>query len=282
MAPAMADHRQQTEIVIGISDRIKTSSNLTELSDANKTLIDLHEQLELDVELKLYHDVDKLVADIENGVINGALAPTGEILSHADTFDFDNVLFGIKVLGNQDGQRMITLVRASDNIKSLAELRGKKLSIFSHTNLEHYYLNTMLYQQFGIPDKQFFSDISIPKTIHKAILDVFFGITDVAIVRASEFAIATELNPQVGKKLIAINQSPIVTFLVCALGKHQQNDVLGPEIAAFVHKLNAHPKGKEILRSIYTNELKIMTADDLKNDIMVMRGYNKAKKKANK
>ena len=177
-------------------------------------------------------------------------------------------------------QSFIALVRSSDNIKSIAELRGKKLSIGKTQDMETLYLNTLLLENQQPEIGQFFAERLTPKNTNTGIMDVFFGRSDITLVRESEYKTAIELNPQIGKKLTILAESD--PYLVLIGGTKSS-------ISASAHKsalqsileLSSTEKGQQLMRIIHAQSFETVSISDLENVRELMRRYQTLKSKNN-
>jgi hypothetical protein len=94
----------------------------------------------------------------------------------------------------------------------VADLRGKKLVRFNHSrmSLALPWLETLMAEKaIGAVDSEF-SAISEADNPSRAVLQVFFHQADACLVTAGIFKIASEMNPQVGRELRVLVESPKV------------------------------------------------------------------------
>jgi phosphonate transport system substrate-binding protein len=103
--------------------------------------------------------------------------------------------------------------------RSLQELRGKKVAVFSPTgvrNLPETWLDVLLLES-GLPEKErTFQQVRPVKKASQAILPLFFKQVDAAVVTRSAFATAVELNPQLGADIVVLTQSQrLLPGLIC-------------------------------------------------------------------
>jgi ABC-type phosphate/phosphonate transport system substrate-binding protein len=169
-----------------------------------------------------------------------------EYFEVADLTDIDPVFCAMKGEGSVP-PRYLVLVGANSGISSLEGLRGKTVIIHENTgaNLGQVWLDAMLSDgHFGRPEHFFHSVDVVPKA-SSAILPVFFGKADAAIVDEGNFDISKEMNPQVGAKLRVLRTSPpLAEGLLCVSRKQVDHR---EELLANLRDLHLDTQGKQIL-----------------------------------
>ena len=143
--------------------------------------------------------------------------------------------------------RYVVLVGAQSGIASLESLRGKSVKFLANTNanLGRVWIDALLYDHHLGHSSQFFRSAEIVPKASAAILPVFFGKADAAVVDEDSFNVAKELNPQVGAKLRVLSASPPLPegiFCICRKRIEFCEDFLKS-----VQELQLDPQGKQIL-----------------------------------
>ena len=101
------------------------------------------------------------------------------------------------------------LLRNSDSQnQELVTLKNKNLAVLKTDQLGLLFLNTQLLKAKLPEADRFFSSIQGKNKESQAILAVFFGQADACVVSDVGFSTMVELNPQVGRKLQVISESP--------------------------------------------------------------------------
>jgi len=142
--------------------------------------------------------------------------------------------------------RYILLVRAEAGISSLEALRGKTVIVHASTgaNLGAVWLDAMLHDGRLGSRERFFHSVETVTKASAAILPVFFGKADAAVVEQTSFDVTREMNPQVGAKLRVLDASPALTeALICISEKQEYRD----EVLAAMRDLHLDIQGKQIL-----------------------------------
>jgi phosphonate transport system substrate-binding protein len=143
--------------------------------------------------------------------------------------------------------RYLVLVGAGSGISSLEGLRGKTAIIYANTgaNLGQVWLDAMLYDgHLGRPD-HFFRSVEVVPKPSSAILPVFFGKADAAVVDEGSFDVSKEMNPQVGTKLRVLSASlPLAEGILCICRNQIE---FREQFLADMRDLHLDPQGKQIL-----------------------------------
>ena len=143
--------------------------------------------------------------------------------------------------------RYLVLVRGESGISSLEALRGKSAIIHANTgaNPGQVWLDAMLHDgRLGRPER-FFSSVDVVPKASSAILPVFFGKADAAVVDQASFEVTREMNPQVGTKLRVLRSSPeVAEGLICLSMKHIE---FREELLEGMRELQHDVQGRQIL-----------------------------------
>ena len=143
--------------------------------------------------------------------------------------------------------RYIMLVGAQSGIVALEDLRGKSVKFLANTNasLGQVWIDALLYDHHLGHPSQFFHSVDIVPKASGAILPVFFGKANAAVVDEDSFNVARELNPQVGARLRVLCASPPLPegiFCIC-----RKRIEYCDEFLQSVQELQLDPQGKQIL-----------------------------------
>lgn len=175
-------------------------------------------------------------------------------------------------------QSLIAIVRTADNIKSIKDLKGKKISMGNNQDMEKLYLNTLLLENQQPELDTFFAERLTPKNTNTGIMDVFFGRSDITLVRESEFKTAIELNPQVGKKLTILAESE--PFLVLVAGAKTSMPTRAHQVAMqSLVDISSTEKGKQLMQIIHAESFEAVTNKDLDSVRDLLNRYKSLKAK---
>lgn len=109
-------------------------------------------------------------------------------------------------------------------------------------------------------------------------MDVFFGKSDLTIVRESEYKTAVELNPQLGKKLAILTKSE--PFLVLIGGaKDNMPEASHKAAVDSLIQLSSTEKGMQLMKIIHADSFESATKSDLNNVRDLLKRYQSLKAK---
>ncbi|MGD1158217.1 MAG: PhnD/SsuA/transferrin family substrate-binding protein [Terriglobia bacterium] len=170
--------------------------------------------------------------------------------------------------------RYLVLVGAESGIPSLQALRGKSIIIHANTgaNLGQVWLDAMLYDgRLGRPD-HFFRSVEVVPKASSAILPVFFGKADAAIVDDASFEVSKEMNPQVGAKLRVLSASPpLAEGLLCICRKQIE---FRDKLLEDMRNLHLDPQGRQILMVFGFDRLAPVDTQELEQVRELWRKHN--------
>lgn len=139
-------------------------------------------------------------------------------------------------LGEDRLEKMVLLAPPG---KSIEDLKGAKVRVYSGRDrkIGGIWLNRVVSEATGRSVSAYFGSVETFATSERVILPTFFGKADACLVRLSDYSVAVELNPQIGKQLVPLATSPGFPFVVTA-----------------VHR-SVHPKITEQLRDKVTSTI---------------------------
>lgn len=232
----------------GRMEKVLYSADAKDTTIATNVLIkEIFGQIGMKSEVKLYVDVEKLKQDLSNNYIDAVFI---------DIFDY----FKIEHLLNTDyihtilfspniHQKIILVTRKKDHISNVEELRGKSISIPSGHFHGNYYLDVELLKR-GLPQSaNFFSRIEEVNDINTAVIDLFFGKTDCALVTDVTYELAAELNKQIPNNLEILLSSNDIVPQIIAMNKNIPISIT-QEVSTHLIKINENPRIKTLLSLI--------------------------------
>ena len=229
------DHRSNNlkidTVVAGISTHIFTQANLEDAKAAlslmlNEIIHNYWKRPDIFTSPATYDNIDKIKSDIEANKLEMVALTSSEYFILKDQVKITPFLTYKWGAITQD--RLLLLVREDSGIKTIKDLKKKKVSIFSYVS-DEFSLPTIWYKTLVLSnDENYKKDygpfLEIQLKSARAIMDVFFKKTQAVIVSEKEFHIANELNPQLGKQLkIIANSKPILYSALCYTEKLKQH-----------------------------------------------------------
>lgn len=132
-------------------------------------------------------------------------------------------------IGRKPEESYVLLVKNTSNIKGIGQLRNKTILVQKGGSgvISLMWLDTLLMEQSLPESRFFFNSVKKIDKVSMAVLPVFFGQADACLVPRRAYETMVELNPQVGKELNVLSESPgyLVTISCFRSGlveKHQK------------------------------------------------------------
>lgn len=271
-----ADDNNETEKIVmggsslGIRDSSKQDTEIT----FNVALSDLLKSHSANLSVLVFDSTQDLYNAFDKDQIHGIFGTPLEYLQRENKMKPQ--MMAIHYKNATLKQSLIMLVRSSDNIKSIKDLRGKRLSMRNTQDIEKLFLNTMLLENQEAELDTFFSEQLIPKNINTGIMDVFFGRSDITLVRESEYKTAIELNPQLAKKLTILAESEPYLVLVAGAKTIMPYKSHQAAIQSLID-LSSTEKGKQLMRIIHAESFEEVSNKDLDNVRDLLKRYKTLK-----
>lgn len=276
---AVADDNNAEKIImggssLGIRDSSKQDTEIT----FNVALSDLLKAHSANLSVLVFDSTQDLYNAFDKDQIHGIFGTPLEYIQRESKMKPQ--MMAIHYRNAALKQPLLALVRSADNIKSIKDLRGKRLSMRNTQDMEKLFLNTMLLENQESELDSFFAENINPKNINTGIMDVFFGRSDITLVRESEYKTAMELNPQLAKKLTILAQSEPLLGLVAGAKISMPNKSHQSAMQSLID-LSSTEKGKQLMRIIHAESFEEVSSKDLENVRDLLKRYKTLKAKAN-
>ena len=150
--------------------------------------------------------------------------------------------------------------------QSLQELRGQDIVLLenANANLSRLWLETMLLERNLGGAADFFKKTETVAKASAAVLPVFFGQRAACIVDQSAFDLMNELNPQVGKRLQAIQTSaPFLDTILCLSIDGWPTELERKDLIDILAELHQGPEGLQLLTVFKVSKLEPFKAEHL-------------------
>jgi hypothetical protein len=238
--PGPIPDRYQGEIpeigYFGRMDKVLYSSDATDTTIATNMLIKkIFNLFNMKAEIKLYDNLETLKLDISKNLIDATF------VSIFDFFEMEHLvnqdyIYTLK-LGRESVEKTLLITQKKQQITKLEDLQGLSISIPSGYYLGKNYLDLELMKR-GLPKSEdYFTHINEVQDINSAIVDLFFGKTDCALVTDTAFKLASEMNKQISMNLEVLLSSTEMISQVLAMNKNISLDII-QQIDNYI--VNAH------------------------------------------
>ncbi|PVV05652.1 MAG: hypothetical protein B6D77_18675 [gamma proteobacterium symbiont of Ctena orbiculata] len=228
------------------------------------------------LKIKIY-ETDQI---LENQLTSGKL----DALFMSPVFFLNNIeyLSSEHIYAVQHGpsikSKYILLVRRDSGIDSLEALRNKKLIVPTGHMVGRRYLDIVL-MRAGMPvAADFFSEVRYTGETNAAIVNLFFGQVDAALVTDFSFEVASELNRQIPQSLLTSLSSPPLIHMVIGMRKGFSPHLV-EKYLPFAETLNDFPRLRYLKKNFRFAGVKKITNDDFRTLGRLNKEYAKLKNK---
>lgn len=184
---------------------------------------------------------------------------------------------GLPVESGQGAHEYLLLVGKDSPYQNLGDLRGKRILLFESIicNLSQYWIETVLMDEENEPFDGYFLSARIEHKPSKVILPVFFGQADACVIHRPALDILRELNPQIGRRLRAIEISkPLVDALVCMSKKDHLTPACRKDVIDAMFSIDSDVYGQQILMLFKAEGLVRFKEEDLSNTRALVKKHN--------
>jgi ABC-type phosphate/phosphonate transport system substrate-binding protein len=254
----------KTEYVVGLTTGGLRAASLEEVElGFNYQLSQSTKDKNYSIKIKVYPNNQLLLDALTTDKVMGYFGPPLLYIQHKASFN-DGQLYS-PALNNQVMQRYLLLVRSDTGITQLADLKKTDISYCLTDEVGVFYLQKLLKDKKQGQLTAFFNKMVVKKNPSMAISAVFFKETKATLVLESDFIVATELNPQLKKQLIAIETSPEYITNLLAVKKNLSGPMTPELLQQHVFDTGINIKNKMLLKSYNFNELRKIKERDLES-----------------
>ena len=228
---------------------IRDAQTVLEL-DAKETA--RYMELNIPVKVIIFENVADMINAVHIGKLEVFAMPAIQYLGIRDKGDVipafvnaDNKGYGIKYL---------LITRKNSGMRSISDLRGKSLLVPPNCFYEpgHLWLDVLLMKEGKEGKGDFFSSVRIVPKTSTATVEVFFRQADAALITRSAFDVSVQLNPQLGKELAVLAESPnLLNEIVCMSSKSSES--FRNRLANAMTHFNESKTGQQLF-TIFKNE----------------------------
>ncbi len=235
---------------------------------------ELGKKIGLKVEPVYYGKIEEFKRDFENKKIDLAIASPLTFIKDMNTSLLTDGFYG----GGKDTMQMCIVAKNDPKIKSLKDLRNKRIAVLTNDDIAVLYLDEFLLRNFHKSTKNYFKKIIEVKKRSQGILKIFFDKADAAIVTKGAYLTAVELNPQIKKRVKILKEYNLNLSSPAYFRKDLDKNTI-EKVKKAVFNLNTYPKGKQILTIFKISKMVPCSVTKLKEMKKIYESYLKLKRK---
>lgn len=237
-------------------------------------ILEIGKVVNMRIEGYIFDDFKSLMAKIKNGEIDVANISPVSYLRNKEKLDL--VPGFAPLMGGKKTRKYLLIVHADSSISEIKDLNGKKVAVLKGNEVGKIYLNILLLRKIKKEAENFFSSITEKDKYSQVILSVFFGQSDAGIATESSFKTMVELNPQIGKRLKIIAESPEVINMISFFNKNY-NKELKEYVMGGILTLGTIPHGSQIMLSFKVDGFVPAVESDLESLDVLLKEYKELK-----
>ncbi|PUB72741.1 MAG: hypothetical protein DBP03_15785 [gamma proteobacterium symbiont of Ctena orbiculata] len=228
------------------------------------------------LKVKIYERDEMLESQLTSGKLDAIFMNP---IFYLENIEYLNSKFTYAVQhGSSIKPNYLLLVRRDSGINSLEGLRDKKLIVPSGHMAGLRFLDVELLRT-GMPmAAESFSEVRYTKEANAAIINLFFGQVDAALVTDFSYEVATELNRQIPKSLQIIRTSQPLIHMVIGIRKDFPPHLV-ERYLPFAESLNKFPRLRYLKKNFRFAGVKKITTDDLFTLVDLNKEYARLKNK---
>lgn len=226
---------------------------------------------------RLYDSSDQLARDFRDEKLDFVSLPILDYLRLASVF---NTMPELGMVRNNSSVMKYLLLAPRDIAKGgLAVLKDQRLAVMNHNQLGRLFLNTELLKA-GLPESdRLFSSIQEKGKESQAVLAVFFGQAEACLVSETAFKTMEELNPQVGKKLQVVLESPGLVDVVGLFHPNFPKSLKETAISGMRGSIKEFERGRQIMILFNVDRMDMIRDDQILPVRKMVSDYNRLKKR---
>jgi hypothetical protein len=218
---------------------------------------ELARQFQIPVQFYHYDDPVEMRRDFLAGRINGVQADAMTLVRY---FAPEELADGY--LSVMQGGWNTLLFAPRSGARDLTELAGKRIAVLEEDVPGILYLESLCLRHYQRDCKDVFSEIERVSTSNQALMKVFFGKADLALVIGYGYEVAIEMNPQLARSLRKLAERPMsgqyFAFYSAKVDKELRQRTL-----KVIPMLHTYPRGRQLLDIFKIDHLALAQPSEL-------------------
>ncbi len=225
------------------------------------------------VRARLYQDLDAMRRDVDAGALDFVNAGGMEI---AELLGPDVLLRGFARRPPGGGAGLVLLVGKAANVRTFADLRGKRVARPSQDRLADTYLESQCLRAWAVSCQGELTQIEEKREI-SALHKVFFGQADAALVSVETLNLARELNPQINNRVLVLQEWRSLGLVFGMLLPHADPAYRSLILRSIDAALNT-VRGRQMMELFKTEQLDPVDGEALKPFRLLAREYQELRR----
>lgn len=256
----------------GRMSKVLFDANATDTTIATDMIIrKVFGLMDMQSKIKIYENRDQLILDLTENRVDAVFT---SVIDHIELEHLinSNYIYTL-VYGSRPLQKVYLLTRKNAQIKHISELQGRRISIPKGHYLGSRFLDVKLLKEDLQKSNDFFSQIREVEDTNTAIVELFFGKTDCALVSDIAFELAGELNVQISQELEVLISSNDMVPQIIAINKNVPQSIFD-KVDTFLVKSHENKRIKYLLSLFRAKKFVKLEQDQLLETRRLLDEYN--------
>ena len=207
---------------------------------------------------RIYEDMAALRKAVERSEVQMVNSSGMELV---EAFSLEELGKGFVRHSNGVEEGLVLLVNATSGIHRFDDLRGKKIVRLSNDRLSDVFLESQCLKASGTSCREF-AKVSEEKQDVQSLYRLFFGKVDAALVSLTTLNMASEMNPQIARRLTGIVEWK-AKGLNFGMMTRNADPAIRDMFMQSVGEVIKSPSGRQILELFKTDSVVAVDASDL-------------------
>lgn len=234
---------------------------------------ELAASFQIPVKVTYYDDIEQMKQDFRQGRINGV---TAEAMALTRNFRLDELAEGYSV-AMPGGWNIQLLTAKGAGIHGPQDLAGKRVALIEDDPVMEQYLETLCLRHHARPCQEVLGEIQRLPNNNQALMRLFFGKADAALLYRYGYELAREMNPQVARKVAGVVAELPLKGLYYAFYSAKVDKAFRQRTLRVIPTLHQYPRGRQLLDVFKMDHLDIAEPAELKPFLQLDRDYRELK-----
>jgi hypothetical protein len=235
---------------------------------------ELASKFQTPVTITHYEDADEMRRDFMSGKINGI---NTDAMTFMRNFRLDELSEGYSTV-MKGGWNLKLFALRNGPVRDFGDLEGKRIVFLDENEAGDIYLETLCLRHHARPCKDVFADMQRVSSNNQALLRVFFGKADLALVLGYGYEVAKEMNPKLADSLRQIDEYPIPS-LYYAFYSARTDKAFRQRTLRIIPTIHTYPRGRQLLDIFKIDHLERAEPTELKPFQQLDKEYRELKAK---
>lgn len=221
---------------------------------------ELATQFRIPVTVNFYDDADTLAREFRQGRINGVTAEAMTFIRH---FKQDELAEGYSVI-RSGGWDLLLMARKGSGISHPRDLIGMRVARMQGDPVLEHFLEILCLRHHQRPCAETFSEILTVPNENQALMRLYFGQADLALVHRYGYELAIDMNPKMAQKIGGVVAELPLKTQYFAFYSAKVDKTFRQRTLRVVPTLHQYPRGRQLMYLLKMDHLELADPKELK------------------